>query len=127
MKKPLSRRFRIGLIVLVPLVAALFVGWVESRTWVVVENIGDDPVQDVLLVVRGEAWEIGLLEPGESRRRRIGAATSGACTIELTSSVHEVRRDEISLEDGGTCLVRVAGREMTITARPNAWRQWLRW
>lgn len=121
-----ARRLRIGLMVLAPLAAAAVVGWLESGTWVVVENAGDDAVHDVRLQVRDVTWEIGSLEPGESRRRSFSAPTRGVCAIELMSSTHGVRRHEVYLDDGSTCVVRVTGGELATSAQPGAWRRWLR-
>ena len=66
-------------------IAAVVLGWLESRPAVIVYNGTQDRMDQVTIQVGGAVWAVGDLAPGDSRRWHPPAEAKGDVTITTTS------------------------------------------
>lgn len=123
----LYRRSKIAIVILLPVLAALFVAWLESRTWIVLQNVSGEPLAAVRISTAHETWTSGELAPDESRRWQVTRKDVAVAVIEA-SSVGGASVVEYHPEAGSFTFVRI---ERDGTARLHTqrepWARWLSW
>ena len=124
-----TRRRKIVLVALGPIVAAMALWLAESGHWLVIYNDTAEPLDEISVQAGVEHWSVKALAPRESRRLRIHAEEPTDLRVEVanwapTPAFHA------ALDGRHTAITTLRlddSREVTATSEGTFWDRWLNW
>ena len=124
-----GRRRKIGLVMLVPIVAALALWLAESGHWLVVYNDTAELLDEIHLRAGAETWVVHELAPHESRRLRIRATETTELEVAVTGWAPEATF-HVPVDGRHTAFTTLrleVAQTITTTSEGSAWARLRDW